>query len=305
MEGVNANKIPLGHYFAIAAAYAACYEVVRHFSFSHWMLTAGLRLACLLLIPRRFWPALVIGEALPLIEKAALCAPSLGIAWAMVSSVPFICLCMPVVALVLRRMNLYDSAGQLKMSSILTATLGCALVTALRVNAAVFAAYIVRPDGIHAWMAEAIPDFMADLLGCYLGALTLTPVILALREIISQRTVNLRDMVYHPLLRDTFFIVAPCLAVLTMVARIENHVISEYARLALVLPVVVATARHGWQGGAISGMLASIGMACTATVLLDPTMIRAQVVLSLTISGALVAGVRIAQQRTLRTPNPY
>ena len=52
------DPLAWGRYLAVAGAYAACYELTRNVSFSHWMLPAGLRLACLLLVPRRYWPAL-------------------------------------------------------------------------------------------------------------------------------------------------------------------------------------------------------------------------------------------------------
>ncbi|MEX1827158.1 MASE1 domain-containing protein [Luteibacter sp. CQ10] len=303
MRGTSATQVSLGHHFAVAAAYAACYEVVRYFSFSHWMLTAGLRLACLLFAPRRFWPALVVGEALPLMEKAILCNP-FGLAWGFATAVPFILLCMPVVSLVLRRMPLYEADGRLKMSTVLTATLGCAVITALRTDAALVTAYIGRPDGIQIWSAEAVPDFMACLLGNYLGALTLVPVALICHQHVTSYGLDPRRALRHPLMRDMLLFI-PVLVACALAGRDTGpEDIREFARLTLVLPVVAAALRHGWQGGAVIGMLASVAMASTATVLLDPGMIRAQVVLSLVISGALVAGARIAH-RALRAPETY
>ncbi|UPG87706.1 MASE1 domain-containing protein [Luteibacter aegosomatis] len=300
MEGVNANRVHLGHHLAVAAAYAACYELAKHFSFSHWILMSGLRLACLLLVPRKFWPALVVGEALPVIESAVLCIPDFGVTWGAYYSVPSILLCMPVISVLLRRMPLYGSDGAPRMPTILVATLSCALVTALHSDIGVLIAYLGRQDTIGVWLDEAVPDFMAYLLGNYLGALTLTPVVLALRQGVDVKGIRLRDALQHPMFRDIVLVAVPCIAILTVMARTDAPTIREVARLALVLPVVAATARHGWTGGAVAGMLSSIAMACTTTVLLDPAVIRAQVVLALAISGALVAGVRVTR-RAIRT----
>jgi len=303
MRGANAIHVPLGHHLAVAAAYAACYEVTRYFSFSHWMLTAGLRLVCLLFVPRRFWAALVLGETLPLVEKAILCNP-FGLAWGFATAVPFILLCIPVVSFILRRMPLYEADGSLKMSTVLAATLGCAAIAALRTDAALVTAYLDRPNGIQIWIAEAVPDFMACLLGNYLGALTLVPVALICHQHMTSYGLDPRHALRHPLVRDMLFFIPILVACASVGRGTGPEDIREFARLTLVLPVVAAALRHGWQGGAIVGMLASIAMASTATVLLDPGMIRAQVVLSLVISGALVAGARIAH-RTLRAPETY
>ncbi|MDF4025867.1 MASE1 domain-containing protein [Luteibacter sp. PPL201] len=300
-RGEQTSRVPLGHYVAVAAAYAACYEVARHFSFSHWMLTAGLRLACLLLVPRRFWPALVVGEALPMTESALLCLQDFGAVWTVFASMPVMLLCMPVVAAIRRRMAMYDDGGRPHMSTILAATLACAIVTALRNDIGVFIVYLARPDGMTAWWNEALPDFMAYLLGSYLGALTLTPVLVAIRYSVGLRGHSVHDAIRHPLLRDTLLLAVPLVMCLVVAIGTHHKGVRELARVAMIVPVMVATARHGWTGGAVAGMLASIAMAATTTALLDPAVIRAQVILSLVISGAMVAGVRIAR-RAIRTP---
>lgn len=82
---------------AIAAAYGAAYEFARHLSFPQWMITAGLRLACLFLLPLRYWPALALGEGSPLLETSLLCVSDLGIPWAISESVPMVVLWMALM----------------------------------------------------------------------------------------------------------------------------------------------------------------------------------------------------------------
>src|ERR1700754_237933 len=54
--GISDERIRAwGQNLALAAAYSALYEVARYLSFPQWMLTSGLRLAFLLLLPTRFW----------------------------------------------------------------------------------------------------------------------------------------------------------------------------------------------------------------------------------------------------------
>jgi len=54
----------------VAVGYAAVYALLRSVSVSNWNLPASLRLAALLLVPMRYWPALVLGEAMPVAYQA-------------------------------------------------------------------------------------------------------------------------------------------------------------------------------------------------------------------------------------------
>lgn len=296
----TSNKDPLawGRYLAVAGAYAACYELTRNISFSHWMLPAGLRLACLLLVPRRYWPALAIGEALPIGEMAALHATSFGILWACMASVPPILACMPAMAWLRHRFTLLRADGQVNMGMILVATLVCAAVTT-GANALVLST-VSMADGSPA-PAITLPILLAWVLGCYLGALTLTPLILAVRERIAALpggTVTWPALRDSPLLRDALLFVVPCLALLLLVAdgTGDNDGLLTCVRMGMAIPVVLMTLRHGWHGAAVGGMLASVAQASTSFQLQDPAMIRAQAILAFVASTALIFGVRVAQR---------
>ena len=293
MNGVTARWNAWGPHFAVAAAYAACYEVTRHVTFSHWILTAGLRLACLLLMPRRFWPALAVGEALPMIENAVLCMPQFGVAWAVSASVPMIVLCMPWISFLSQRWGLYGPTGRLRMGMVLAATLGCAVLTAVKTVATLATALLHDPQ---AWPDISVPTyFWAYVLGAYLGALTLTPTILALHErAVADASASTTSGWRSPLLRDVVFWVVPALSGLACLAlATHSDAVRQLARLALMLPVLALALRHGWHGTAIAGMGASIALAVTGSTLLEPAMIQCQVVLALFLSAALVVGARL------------
>lgn len=280
-----------GQYIAIASAYAAAYEVVRHITYSHWTLTAGLRLACLLLLPFRYWPALAVGETLPLVENAWLCETNFGPAWALSSSVPMIVLFMACVKPLRVRWTLYDDRGQLRMELLLAATLGCALITAVSTSLTLETALLSSPG---AWPDISLVNyFWAYILGAYLGALTLTPILLALAERARQiPNTRLGDVSRSPMLRDVLLWL-PVLAVLTTLAiATTDDTIRQLARLGLLWPTIALAWRHGWHGTAVGGFAASVALAMTGTVLLDPAMVRAQVVLALALSGLLAVGPR-------------
>lgn len=296
MGSISRDPAVWGRYIAVAGAYAACYELTRNVSFSHWMLPAGLRMACLFLVPRRYWLALAVGETLPIAEMAALHASAFGVLWAIIVSIPPIALMMPVVAWMRRHFGLFREDGQIHMGMIMAATMVCAVINGIANGAAL--ANVSMGDGSEA-PAVTIPLFLAWFLGAYLGALTLTPMILALRERLALqpgRMVTLKAVWHSVLTRDALFIAVPTLALLMIAASQLDGMALQCVRMAMAVPVIVLTLRHGWHGTAIGGMLASIALAATSFELRDPAMIQAQVVLAFVISTSLLFGVRVARR---------
>jgi glucose-6-phosphate-specific signal transduction histidine kinase len=296
MGAISKDPLAWGRYVAVAGAYAACYELTRNVSFSHWMLPAGLRLACLFLVPRRYWIALAVGETLPIAEMAALHASAFGLLWAVIVSVPPIALMMPAVAWMRRRFGLFREDGQIHMGLIMAATMVCAVINGVANGAAL--ANVSMADGSEA-PAVTIPLFLAWFLGAYLGALTLTPMILALRERMAAQAggvVTFNAVWHSTLTRDALFVAVPALALLMVAASQLDGSALQSVRMAMAIPVVILTLRHGWHGTAMGGMLASIAQAATSFELRDPAMIQAQVVLAFVISTSLLFGVKVARR---------
>lgn len=283
-----------GQYAAIAAVYEAVYEITYYLSFQQFLLTTGLRLACMLLLPSRFWPALAIGEAVPLVENALFCAEQWGTLWAILVSVPTVALWWPLLKPLRQRWALYDANGRLRMPVIIGATVCASLITATFATVTLVAALTHGPSK---WSnISPVEFFFAYLLGAYLGALTLTPVILALRERFKSLQHPFRVAVIWRslLLRDLLFWVLPALAVLTCLAVMtDNESVRYIARLALLWPVFGLASRHGWHGTAVGGMAASFALAVTSTGQLDRAALAVQVVLALVLSAALLLKARM------------
>jgi glucose-6-phosphate-specific signal transduction histidine kinase len=296
VRALNKDPLAWGRYVAVAGAYAASYEITRYFSFSHWMLPAGLRVACLLLVPRRFWPALAIGEALPVAEMAALHARAFGGLWAVLVSVPIIGLCTPAIVWLRRHAALYREDGQINMNLIMLATFACSLIGGA-VNTYTLT-LMQMGDGSPAPVVE-VQDFMLYFLGQYLGALTLTPTILAMRERLAALpggSITWPAIRHSVLARDMLLIVVPWLALTMALASQVEGTALQCVRMAMALPVFALTLRTGWHGSAVSGMLASIALASTSFTLTDPLMIQAQVVIALAVTTSLIFGVRVARR---------
>jgi two-component system sensor histidine kinase UhpB len=298
----------LGQYVAVAAAYAACYEVTLHLSFPQWLLTGGLRLACLLLLPERFWPSLAVGEGLPLLENAIHCGPEFGIPWAVMQAVPMVVLWMPLLRPIRRYWSVYGPHGDLRLAMLLWTTLGTSIISAFFTTVRLVLALQHTPGK---W-PDIVPQhyFFAYLLGAYLGALTLTPMILALRErflALGHKPLTFATVWHSPLLRDMLWWVLPALGALAWTAVATHHEgVRLITRLALLCPVLGLAWRHGWHGTALGGMAASVALALTVSALeglLDPATIRVQVILALTLSVAFWVGARASRRSPyLTTP---
>lgn len=278
-----------GQYVAVIAAYGAAYQVIYNLSVSHWELTVGFRLCCLLLVPIRLWPALAFGEFLPVIENALICFDRFGLGWTVGASVPQIVLCMALMKPMRQRWSLREPDGRVRMSYVISAALACALMSTVRDTTALYAALAIKDYGPDVTLAMG---FGAYLLAGFLGALTLVPSMLAIQDRMRGIGPSFAAFLRSPLLKDACVFLAPTLALLAWYANGADEENKQLARLAMMLPVALMAWRHGWHGTAIAGMAASIFMALTSHAMRDPAMIYCQIALAFCISFGLMMGGR-------------
>ncbi|WP_157971438.1 MASE1 domain-containing protein [Dyella sp. C9] len=278
------------HLFA-CMSYAIANAMLRGMPSSHLSLAAGLRMACLLLAPYRYWPALILGESLPLAGYAWSNADTFGWRWALASTMPPMAPLAILVALARRHGRLFRSDGRLDMPSLLGLMLAGALLMSLD-DAIVLTSAQTPSIG----MATAIDMriLLGFVLGDYLGALTVVPTVMAaylwLLKPPSAPAWNsglLRDCVIGGLV--------PLLVLLSLAFSSQGDGMQVF-RIAMFLPVVWLTSRHGWPGAAIGGSLASLAVTFTSSVLQDPGVIQAQALIAFAASTLLLLGSRIAHQ---------
>jgi glucose-6-phosphate-specific signal transduction histidine kinase len=136
-------------------------------------------------------------------------------------------------------------------------------------------------------------------LGSYLGALTLVPLFFALRPGSLRRRMAWSDVVKNVLVRDCVKgVLPPLLLLMWMATSVHNVEMVQVARMAMFLPVAWLTLRHGWQGGAIAGALASVAVELTMTVVRDPAVIQAQALIGFAVSSLLMLGARLPRVAT-------
>lgn len=281
-----------GRQVAVGGAYALCYVLLRDASVSHWNLPAGLRIACLLLFPYRYWPALIVGELIPVGYHAWHNEDEFGWRWAALAAIPPILLLAPVIAWWRPHARLLRGAHQIGVATLLVITLIGALLTTCGNAAALAAVQLPASEvapGLHAHV------LFGDFLGNYLGALAIAPSAIALYLWLTEsRNESISTAFWQsPLPRDCLMgVILPLLVLmcLTFSSRGEG---TQVLRMAMFLPVVWLTLRHGWQGAALGGTLASAAVTLTSAMLRDPAVIQAQALIALAITTLLMLGTRI------------
>jgi glucose-6-phosphate-specific signal transduction histidine kinase len=182
------------------------------------------------------------------------------------------------------------------MSMLLGVILACATLTAAD-NALVLAAVRMPPG-------EALPEINAHVifgyfLGNYLGALAIAPAAVALYLKLSGNAGKAaREPLWRcPLLRDCLIgVITPLLVLMGLVFSSQGDSMQVF-RIAMFLPVVWLTSRHGWQGAALGGTLASFAVTLTSSMVRDPAVMQAQALIAFAITTLLMLGSRIALQK--------
>ncbi|QNK01485.1 MASE1 domain-containing protein [Dyella telluris] len=292
----------LGRHVAVCVGYALCYALLRDISVSHWNLPAGLRVACLLLLPYRYWPALLLGELIPVSHHAWSHMDDFGWRWSALAALPPMLPVMAVVAWVRRHARLLQDRQQVNMPMLLGVIFAGALVTAFDDVMVVTAATL--PTGMAAPLLDAQVAF-GYFLGNYLGALAIAPSAIA---IYMWQTGRVPAALEAPLWRSRLAkdmlvgVLTPLLVLMVLVFSSQGDGMQVF-RIAMFLPVVWLTLRHGWQGAALGGTLASIAVTLTSSMVRDPAVIQAQALIAFAITTLLMLGSRIAQQAQVNQNN--
>ncbi|HUB89773.1 MAG TPA: MASE1 domain-containing protein, partial [Dyella sp.] len=135
-------------------------------------------------------------------------------------------------------------------------------------------------------------------IGGYLGALTIAPLVLAIHQAVKQH--GLRQL-YTRVTESRLVFESTCLGLpilafllwlgLSSPAEADTR---QFVQIAMFLPVVWLALRHGWQGAAIGGAIASCAIKLLMPALYDHHTIQAEILVAFAISTMLLMGARIA-----------
>ena len=291
MSKQGSRWVELSKHAAVALGYALGFLVLREVSFSHWLLSSGFRFCALLLVPYRYWPALVIGEMGPLAGIAVTHSDKYGTLWSALYVFPPIALAMPVVQACKRFWGLFDSQGRVSVLILLFCALVCSsLWTAINLVTLSETKFPANYPQLSFTVYAA-----RWFVGNFLGILTLAPSVLCVRELVAGGGQKVWRVLGSDLALDVLTIIVPSLALLVFLGlNTEQESLRQACRMAMFMPVVWLSLRHGWYGGALGGAAASVAIVLTMPERYDSGTLQAQVFMAFAITTMLLLGDRIA-----------
>lgn len=275
----------------VVLGYALAYGLFHDVLVPQYSLAFGLRLAILTITPYRYWPALVLGEALFTGYIAIQCMPDFGPTWSAFRAVPMILLVMPIVYMGRERFGLIGTTKQTNVPVLVLACLVAALTVAVFQDGLTFSV-----KHLPATHPGPLFTFVRFFLMNYVGALTFTPLMMCIREVmLSRRWAARCSLIQWRILTGGAL---GLVLVLTMLTWVSAHLaadpaIRNIAQIAMFVPVVVLALRYGWYGAAMGGAAAGFAVEALMASRYDNNGMQAQTLIAFAISTMLLLGKHI------------
>jgi glucose-6-phosphate-specific signal transduction histidine kinase len=271
--------------------YALIYLVIHPLSDGHWALRSGLRLSCLLLTPYRYWPALLVGEALPNAYEVVSCLDAFGVAFVAIRCVPPVLLFMPIVWWCRSRLALFPAQ---RLIDIKIMMLCVVIVTIVWTGYSYLAISFVHTASFHATPIMALGYF----IGNYIAILGTVPIALMVKldSSFDRIEARWRQMLTSRLTTDIVLFALPSIAVLAFVSLHVEDDMKRIARMTMFLPVAWVTLNHGWRAAVIGGAVAIAGTCLITVSRPEPEILETQAFIAMAITCLLATGARISAQ---------
>lgn len=270
---------------AVSACYCLTFLFLWRFSLDQWYLPAGLRLACVLLLPSRFWPYVAAGDAAALLVLRAPKAEQYSVQWAYLS--PF--LFMPLYSLAPLAIRAWLKTTD-RISSWLPAI--TVLIVCWSTTWSMLLNYVL--DGPRSEVT--LQNFARFSAGDFLGIMMiLLPCILWIRRSEWKGTAN----EIAPNIALATMMVAALFAT-SMIGDQTGSAVQLMPLVFMVLPVFFLTVMHGWHGAAVGMVLVNLAVALAlprtnAPGAFSEIILVAQVALAALNVGLLFVGDRISK----------
>jgi two-component system, NarL family, sensor histidine kinase FusK len=278
----------------VAVGYALLYIAIHPLSSAHWPINAGLRFVCVLLLPYRFWPALLLGEALPNAYNAYICLDAQGWPWVIARCVPPSLLVMPVVWWCRTRMPPFPSKYLVDVKALIV----CVLLASLAGAAYSSAVYALSVDDQSHPLSSNPLYVAAYFMGPYLAILSIMPW--ALMAKLDYRAghvaAQVRRILSSKLLLDVAALLIPTIAVLTWLSFSGGEVVSQIAPVAMFIPLAWLTLKYGWRAVAVGGPLVIVCVSLSIPDDPDARTFATQAFLMFAVTCLFALGARISSQ---------
>lgn len=281
---------------AVCLGYSVAFGALNSVSDANWHFNAGLRLMCLLLVPYRYWFALLVGEAIPNAYLSYICLHDLGPTWVAFRMIPPILVAMPVVWFSRTKFNIFPTKNLVDIRTLLLCTL---VVSTVWTGYSYTAASLVKaPDNsFHVEPIMAAGYFM----GNYLGLLSMVPLALIAR--LDYRKGRVKELLARlggsRLILEAGVFVLPMFALLAWLGErvAADSLAQQVIQLAMLLPAAWLTMKYGWRAAALGSTLAIIFNGLLSPSTPDPILILAQAFMGFTVTCLYALGARISAQQ--------
>jgi glucose-6-phosphate-specific signal transduction histidine kinase len=279
---------------AIAATYAAVYVISRELSQVFWALTIGLRLSALLIVPYRYWPALVIGEFIPIAYADYLCLNQLGWLWVVMRSFPPILLATPIVWWFRSKQGLFPSQRIVKVQPLLL----CVGVVATLFVFVDFAILLIARSATYHFHAS---DLLSTLVGELAGILTIVPLALCykLRDVSLSWKARVKSVATNRLTLDVIVVLLPTLLALLLMSRHAQEDSRQVIRILMFVPVGWLTLKHGWRAASFGTAIVMTGISLNLAFHPSTEIIQLQAFICFATVSLLVLGARTSNENLL------
>lgn len=273
-----------GSLIGLSAVYCGAFLLLWRISLDQWYLPAGLRAACLLLLPIRYWPLVFIGEACALLYMRIPKIEQYSIQWALLSPFLYISAYSLVPYHIKKKVgSLSDLTRKFPQIALVLATWGCIL--AMVINYA-----LMGPR-----QTVTTLNFLSFTVGNYHGILmVLLPYLLwKHRKRWQSKASEAAQSVTIALLLIAILYMA------AMLGSAENSAIQLMPLIFMILPVFYLTVLHGWHGAAVGIIFVNVAIAfalprTNISGEFDGIILTAQVALAAVSGGLLVVGSYIS-----------
>lgn len=294
---MNSRMLCVVRHLLVAIAYGTAYAAIREISLAsisiyNWLPEAGLRFTCFLLMPTRYWPALIFGETVALTgSNYAMCMDGQGPTWMIVNSVPRALEVAPFVWL-LRRFIPGIRDGFVRWTPQL---LAC------------FAAAATGPT-LYGWFSYTLlrqlspgepvlsfgTYFGQMFMGHYLAILSFTPVALwgsqRIRHALADREQARKD--FDRFVQSCRWLMPAALVIvnglMVLLGRYGGDAGQRWAIVGIFATLMPVTWSYGWPITAVVGAAANIAVASIMPAYGDVSTLSAQVLLLLFLSTLLM-----------------
>ncbi|WP_158628932.1 MASE1 domain-containing protein [Dyella choica] len=275
----------------VGIGYALAYTALSPLSDAHWNLHTGLQLSFLLLVPYRYWPALLVGEVVPNTVAMLRCIDAFGVEAVAWRCVPPILTIMPALWWCRERLKLFPTRKLVDIKVLMLCVMLASLVRTLYSYTFLL---LVHTPAFKAHPIMALGYFIGNTI----AVLGVVPMVLMVRLDIQNYGARAlaRKCIMAPLTADLMVVALPSMLLLTVCILRGGNDMQHIARIAMFLPVAWLTIKHGWRAAVAGGMLAIIATCLLTVSRPDPQLIETQAFIAFTIICLMATGARISAQ---------